>query len=136
METPPQNGLVADEVRLVIEGAVAIEYTAVETGAVVLQPGPLYASVTLYAPVIAPPEVVNVGETFVALVVAAISGPLHAYTGEPVPPAEVAVSVIAPPEQNGLVADPVNNETEGCATTVTRTVYVDCEHPGAFTASE
>ena len=77
IEAPAQNGLLADDERLVIDGAAVIVYTWLANGAVVTQPDPLYARVTLYAPVVAPPAVVNDGDTLVALVAAVISGPLH-----------------------------------------------------------
>ena len=83
-----------------------------------VQPIPSYVTVTLYAPDTALPDVVNDGDTLDEPVVAVMPGPLHVYVGVPAPPAVVAVSVITPPEQNGLVADELRAVIAGCAVIV------------------
>ena len=61
-------------------------------------------------------------ETFVALVESDISGPVNVYVALPAPPTEVAVSVIIPPAQNGLLAVELSALSVGCAPTVTEKV--------------
>jgi hypothetical protein len=58
-----------------------------------------------------------------APVVVVIPGPLQLYVGVPVPPASVAVRVIAPPEQR-LLDDAVTVLIVGCALTVNVAVAV------------
>ena len=57
-------------------------------------------------------------EIFDVLVVAAISGPVNVYVGFPAPPVEVAVNVMIPPVQNGLLAEETNDDTDGSAVSV------------------
>ena len=52
-------------------------YTAVTAGPVILQPVPAVLNVTLYAPVVAPPDVVMAGDTFEEPVVVGMSGPFQ-----------------------------------------------------------
>ena len=120
MIPPEQKGLLADEVSAVTDGCAVIVYVAL-TVEVFTHPLPEKANVTLYAPLVAPPDVVN-GDVLVELVVVAIPGPLHVYVGVPAPPVDVAVSVIAPPEQNGFVALELSALKDACASTVTAIV--------------
>ena len=111
-----QNGLTVGvfNVKDEIEGCAVKVYTELTAGAAI-QPLPLYATDTVYAPVTAPPDVVKDGDTRPEPVVVAIPGPVQVYTGVPAPmlPA-VAVRVIEPPTQNGFVADDVNAVNVGC----------------------
>ena len=80
-----------------------------------VHPDPPKLTTTLYAPLVDGPDVVNDGDTLEEPVVADMPGPLHVYTGAPAPPPIVAVRVITPPEQNGLLELEVIAVTDGCA---------------------
>ena len=115
--TPPTHiGLVADEVSVVTDGCVVIVYMVVLANGTEPQLAPGYTTLTLYAPVIAPPDVVTEGSVLDEVVVVAIPGPLHVNVGMPPPPVPtVAVSVTTPPEQNELVEEELSAVIAGCA---------------------
>ena len=61
----------------------------------------------------------NDGDTSVEPVAVVIPGPLHVYTGVPAPVVpDVAVRVIIPPTQKGLLAEEIRPVSVGCAVTL------------------